>query len=132
MYPHDLRAPTNPFRPEYVGFCERCSFKWPYASLRFQYDWRGNAMMNLQILICPRCEDRAQEQFRPVIIYGADSVPPRPRPTPNFYAQQAAGQGLTAPSNIEAHPLTRPPSLQPPPTQQPSARQMVLRDEDFR
>lgn len=127
MYPHDLRCPTNPFQPEYVGFCERCYQKVYYKVLRFQYDWRGNALMNLQILVCEKCEDKPQEQFRPVII-GPDSVPPWPRPTPHFYAQQMAGMGLTAPSTIQHHPLTRPPTLQPPPEPQ----REVLRDDDFR
>jgi len=83
--------------------------------------------MNLNILVCAECEDKPQEQFRPIII-GPDSVPPQPRPTPDFYSQQAAGAGLTAPPNIQAHPLTRPPSTQPPPTSQ----RAVIRDDDFR
>jgi hypothetical protein len=99
MYAHDLRCPTNPFRPEYVGFCERCGFKVYYSDLRFQHDWRGNALANLNILVHGHCEDIPNEQLRPVII-GPDSLPPRPRPTPNFYEQQSAGTGLTAPPSI--------------------------------
>lgn len=127
MYAHDYRCPTNPFKPQYVGFCERCGFKVYYDALRWQWDWRGNALMNLQILVHPQCEDKPFENNRPVII-GPDSVPPSPRPTPPFYGQQMAGAGLTAPPTIQNHPLTRPPTLQPP----PSPQREVIRDDDFR
>ena len=95
MYAHDLLCPTDPNRPQYIGYCERCGFKVFYDSLQWQYDWRGNALVSLNILVHPRCLDVPNEQLRPVII-GPDSVPPRPRPTPNFYGQQSAGTGLTA------------------------------------
>lgn len=146
MYPHDLRCPTNPFRPEYVGFCERCARKFYYYHLRFQYDFRGNALANLQVLVCEDCEDRPQEQFRPVII-GPDSMPPWPRPTPWHYETQAAGTGLTAPpSPVTRLQVARAPTnpaphmpaeagtqpqvgeVRPPP---PPPRLAVLRDEEF-
>jgi len=96
MWPHDLRCPTNPFRPQYVGYCERCGFKYYYDEFRFQYEWRGNALVNQQILVDHRCEDLPQENLRPVII-GPDSIPPKPRPTAVHLEQEMAGTGLTAP-----------------------------------
>jgi hypothetical protein len=100
MYAHDLLCPTDPWKPEYVGFCERCGFKWPFAQLQFQYEWRGQALVSLNILVCPRCLDVPQENLRPVII-GPDSLPPKPRPAPNFYQQQEAGTGLTGPATTQ-------------------------------
>lgn len=99
MYAHDLRAPTNPFRPQDVGYCERCNFKWYHSDLTFQHDWRGNALVSLNILVCPRCADKPQEQLRPIII-GPDGLPPRPRPAPGHLAQQMAGTGSTAPATV--------------------------------
>jgi len=97
MYAHDLLCPTNPERPEYVGLCERCYRKRYYKDLTYQYDFRGNALVNLNILVCiDSCLDVPVELLRPVII-GPDSVPPRPRPAPAYYEQNAAGTGLTAP-----------------------------------
>lgn len=98
MYPHDIRCPTNPFRPRYVGIDERTGFKVYYDDLAFQYDWRGNQVVNLNILTAGPYLDRPNELLRPVII-GPDSIPPRPRPAPGHYQQQMAGTGLTAPQS---------------------------------
>src|SRR5690349_2618198 len=83
-YPHDLRCPTNINHPEYVGYCQRCSTKRYFADLQFQFDFRGNALANLQILVCPECYDTPNEQLRPIIT-GPDGLPPKPRAAPPFY-----------------------------------------------
>lgn len=98
-YPHDLRAPTNPQKPEPVGICDRCGFKYRLADLPFQFDWRGNAMANLRIRVCSeRCLDVPFQNNRPLII------PPDPEPIkdarPYFYAQQNQG-GLPPPTQLE-------------------------------
>jgi hypothetical protein len=96
MWAHDLRCPTNPFQPQYVGYCERCNQKVYYDNLRFQYEFRGQSLVNTRILVCSRCEDHPQENVRPIII-GPDSQPPTPRPTATHIAEQMLGTGLTAP-----------------------------------
>jgi len=90
MYAHDIRCPTNVTRPRYVGICERTGFKFYYDDLTFQYDWRGNSLVNLNILVGQPFIDKPQEQLRPVIT-GPDSLPPFPRPSPPSYETQAAG-----------------------------------------
>jgi hypothetical protein len=56
--------------------------------LPFQFDWRGNALVNLRLRVSHQCYDKPNEQLRPIII-GPDPVPPRD-PRPPFYAQQNA------------------------------------------
>jgi hypothetical protein len=100
MYAHDLLCPTDPWKPQYTGFCERCGFKWYFSNLQFQFEYYGNSLQSKNILVCPRCLDVPQENVRPVII-GPDSLPPKPRPAPNFYQQQEQGVGLTGPSTVQ-------------------------------
>ena len=59
-----------------------------HSELRFQFDWRGNAIQNLRILVCRRCEDVPQPQLRPIMV-GPDPYPVRD-PRPGFAAQQEA------------------------------------------
>ncbi len=93
-YPHDRRTPTNLRNPQYVGFCERCGEKWYHAALSFQYEYRGPSLGNLNLLVCPQCNDRPNEQLRTIVI-GPEGLPPKPRPAPNFYDQQNAAPGFT-------------------------------------
>lgn len=84
--PHDGRSPVNPDAPEPWGCCDRCGFRWYHRDLRWQFDWRGNALTNLRILVCPPCNDRPFEFNRPIIL------PPDPEPIrdprPGFMVQQ--------------------------------------------
>jgi hypothetical protein len=86
MYPHDAHCPTDPSSPRPVGWCDRCYRKWYLDALSFQWDYRGNALKNLRIRVCPECLDRPQEQLRPVFV-GPDPAPLKD-PRPNFYSQQ--------------------------------------------
>jgi hypothetical protein len=69
------RAEVDPERPEAFGTCDRCGLQYNFKDLVWQYDWRGDAMMNLRILVCTRtCYDQAFEFNRPIIL------PPDPMP----------------------------------------------------
>lgn len=59
------------------AICERCCFLYRLSDLTWQFDFRGQRLENLRILVCNRCLDVPQEQFRPVV------VPPDPVPTRN-------------------------------------------------
>lgn len=85
--PHDLRAPTDPERPQPPGICDRCGFKYPHAELAWQFDWRGNQLHNLRILVCPPCYDEPQPNGRRPVILPPDPEPVKD-PRPGFYAQQ--------------------------------------------
>ena len=88
--PHNLRAPTNPDAPEYIGVCDRCGFVYPLDELVWQYDYRGNALANLRIRVCTeKCLDQPYEHFRPILV-GPDPIPPRD-PRPYNYATQNLG-----------------------------------------
>jgi hypothetical protein len=59
------------------------------SQLSFQHDFRGNALANLKILVCPRDLDVAADQLRPVIIVGKEGYVADPRPP--LFEQQAVG-----------------------------------------
>jgi hypothetical protein len=89
-FPQSSRAYADMRRPEQWGFCDRCNFRHMLDDLRWQWDFRGNALSNLRILVCRPCEDRPFELNRPVVV-GPDGVPPRD-PRPGFITQE---EGVT-------------------------------------
>lgn len=93
---HSPRAPLNITRPEPWAFCDRCNFQYLRSALQWQFDWRGNALQNLRILVCPPCYDTPNEQFRPLII-GPDPVPVKD-PRPGYQVEE---MGPTDPVPIE-------------------------------
>lgn len=80
------RAICDPNSPVAFASCDRCNFRYNITSLKWQYDFRGSALMNLRILVCDRCYDEPFEFNRPIIL------PPDPVPIldarPGFYAQE--------------------------------------------
>lgn len=70
-------ANVDPNRPDAQAVCDRCGFWYNLKTLQWQYDWRGNQLTNLRVLVCPPCYDEPQPQLRPVII------PPDPIPLPD-------------------------------------------------
>lgn len=80
------RAYTDPTAPECPATCDRCGYRWMHSDLKFQYDYRGNVLQNLKLLVCPRCYDDPQDQLRPIIV-PPDPIPIKD-PRPGFYASQ--------------------------------------------
>jgi hypothetical protein len=81
------RAFTDPYTLDPYATCDRCGIQYNMRDLVWQYDWRGDALMNLRILVCTRtCVDEPFEFNRPIIL------PPDPMPVldarPGFYAAQ--------------------------------------------
>lgn len=76
-------------RPEAWGICDRCGFRYFRKELHFQFDWRGNSLVNIRLLVCRPCTDVPNENFRPIIV-GPDPVPIKD-PRPGWYAQQMQG-----------------------------------------
>lgn len=86
--PNNLRSPVNPSAPEPFGHCDRCNFRYHHSELRWQYDWRGNALTNLRRLVCTRtCYDEPQPNGRRPVILPPDPLPIKD-PRPGFYYQQ--------------------------------------------
>lgn len=70
-------------RPSAAGVCDRCGRLFTHSTLRFQFDWRGERLQNLRILVCDSgCYDEPQEQLRARIL-APDPIPiPNARPEP--------------------------------------------------
>ena len=80
-YPHG-HARVNPRSPEAFAVCDRCGRWWNKVNLRWQYDYRGKGLQNLNLLVCEPCYDTPQEQLRLYII------PPDPLPVINARIEQ--------------------------------------------
>lgn len=77
---HSVHAPVSLRHPTAWKICDRCGFRYSIPKTTWQYDWRGNQLQNLWLIVCPRCDDVPQPQLRPIII-GPDPVPVKdPRP----------------------------------------------------
>ena len=76
------RARTSPTNPRAHAICDRCGFRFNHDRLRWQFEWRGAALMNIRKLVCRPCYDTPQQQLRAIII-PADPLPIRnPRVEP--------------------------------------------------
>lgn len=73
MRPHG-RASVDPRRPRAFGICDRCGCLYNLARLRYQYDWRGDELVNTRFKVCPPCLDKPFEGRRPLVL------PPDPLP----------------------------------------------------
>jgi hypothetical protein len=47
---------------------------YSHSALKFQYDWRGSTLQNIQLLVCNTCYDTPQENLRAITL-PADPVP---------------------------------------------------------
>ena len=74
MRPHGRRALVDPENPRAFGVCDRCGFWVNHINLQNQWDYRGNSLANLRLLVCETCLDVPQPQLKPRII-GPDPLP---------------------------------------------------------
>ncbi len=78
------RARTSARSPDAFFVCDRCGMWGNRSRANWQFDWRGAALQNIQLLVCKRCLDRPQEQLRAIVL-PADPVPiVQPRTEPFF------------------------------------------------
>ena len=68
------RARTSPSNPQAHAICDRCGFRYNHVDLKFQYDYRGSTLQNIQLLVCDTCYDTPQDQLRAITL-PADPVP---------------------------------------------------------
>jgi hypothetical protein len=100
------RARVDPQNPEAFAVCDRCGFRRNHVDLTWQYQYRGNALTSIRVLVCAdKCLDVPHEFARPIIL-PPDPLPimdPRPELAqqtvpPNQYVQTIRGaKGLPAP-----------------------------------
>lgn len=85
--PHG-RARVDSKRPEAFAVCDRCGIIYNQVDLRFQYDWRGNQLVNTNILVCTvTCYDEPYEGRRPL------KLPEDPTPIRNARPVRYAADG---------------------------------------
>lgn len=68
------RARTSATSPEAFSVCQRCGFWYNRRILRNQVQWRGAALLPINIYVCPPCYDTPTEQLRAIVV-PADPVP---------------------------------------------------------
>lgn len=78
------RAEIDPDNPRAVGVCDRCGQLYNLNRLAPQYQWAGNSLIWLGILVCPRCLDIPSEQLRTI------RLPPDPTPVYNARVENFA------------------------------------------
>ena len=80
------RAFTDPTAPEAPGICDRCGCKYLLKELSWQFEYRGNSLVNIRLLVCPPCLD-VPFIFNKPLILPPDPVPVE-NPRPGWYALQ--------------------------------------------
>lgn len=80
---------VNARSPRAAGVCDRCGRMFNHDRLQWQWDWRGNQLQNLRILVCESCVDVPQQQLRPRII------PPDPLPVYNARPEPFTFTGIS-------------------------------------
>lgn len=73
----DGRARISATQPRAKGVCDRCGFMYSLSDLRYQFQWAGNQLVNLQLRVCKSCMDIPQIQFKSFVL------PPDPVPVDN-------------------------------------------------
>lgn len=94
------RARTNPRSPQAHAICQKCGFRVNRVDLQNQAEWRGAALLPINIWVCDRCLDVPQEQLRAIVL-PADPVPvllPFPEP---FVSDETNIFSLTTGSTVD-------------------------------
>jgi hypothetical protein len=65
---------SDPYKAKARGSCDRCSCQYDLDHLKFQYEYRGDTLMNTQFRVCQRCMDIPYQGRRPI------RLPPDPIP----------------------------------------------------
>jgi hypothetical protein len=78
--PH-ARASVDVEAPRSWATCDRCGLLYNLANLNWQYDWRGQSLVNLNLLVCDRCLDIPSPWYRAI------AFPPDPAPIVNARAE---------------------------------------------
>lgn len=85
------RAIVNPSSLDASAICDRCGFRYNHSKLNWQYQWGGETLINLKLLVCDVCLDVPQEQFRTIIL-PADPVPVQDARPENFASIEASSR----------------------------------------
>lgn len=83
------------------AFCDRCSQLYNHSDLRWQYDWVGSKLTNLQLLVCPRCLDEPDQQQRTLRLQPDPKPIKNPRPGNHVGDSSPARSISQGPSQID-------------------------------
>lgn len=84
-HPHG-HAYVDAAAPRAWATCDACGFLFNLENLDFERQWEGPQLVNQHFLVCWRCKDKPQEQFR-TIVPPADPEDIRD-PRPDIYVGQ--------------------------------------------
>ena len=84
MRPHPRRTVTDRMKPAAWGTCDRSGFIDNHHNLCWQYEWAGDKLINLKILVTPDMLDQPQRQLGTIIL------PPDPLPIRDARPEQYA------------------------------------------
>lgn len=84
-HPHG-HAYVDAASPRAWATCDGCGFLFNLEKLDFEREWEGPQLVNQHFLVCWRCKDKPQEQFR-TIVPPADPEDIRD-PRPDIYVGQ--------------------------------------------
>lgn len=94
------RARVSARRPQALGVCDRCGFVVNHKDLRWQFEYQGMQLQNLNILVCD-CYDIPNPNLKTIVL-PPDPLPvlnPRPEPysveVPNYRVTEDGGQRVT-------------------------------------
>lgn len=93
------KARVDTQHPDSFGICDRCGNLRNLSDLKYQFQWRGESLVNSNILVCPPCLDIPNEQLRTIVL------PPDPLPVPDARPPQWASQMGPTPPNIPVYQL---------------------------
>lgn len=86
--PHG-RVRVSSRNPRAAGRCDRCGFLYNLEELEWQWQWSGERLQNLRLLVCDTCYDIPQEQLR------ARILSPDPLPLINARPEPFAPTGVS-------------------------------------
>lgn len=93
------RAATSATSPRAFAVCDRCGIWTNFQKLSNQREWRGAALLPLNIYVCPSCVDVPQEQNRTIVV-PADPTPIINARTEPFVQDETTTMSLT-PASID-------------------------------
>lgn len=115
MHAHG-RARVDPQNPQAFAVCDRCRMLYNRVDLSWQYQYRGNSLVNIRLLVCARCLDKPHDFARPAIL------PPDPVPISDPRPDNYAASEGPPPANVAVRQLTTEQSLPAPSTGLPTPR----------
>lgn len=92
-------AEVDPYQLDPFAVCDRCGGWYNHSNLRWQYQFAGTTVVNLRILVCPKCLD----DMSPFLITPILPIDPPPvfdaRPEPYSLDETSPTQEFTAQIN---------------------------------